>query len=163
MGSNLQYNVHRCMQSYMYTFFVGLIFMNNNIIPMKATKIGPPKNSPVYGHTCMINSTILSFLLLNRLSHTMLLSKLTCHNVIIMLIYLSLIGDLHNDCISLMCYLCILKCCTIGRVLIAQFNNYILVKSGQIANPIIAMDEPVPYCSIRAGLCLRINYLRNVK
>ena len=32
----------------------------------------------------------------------------------------------------------------------------VLVKSGQIANPIIAMDDPVPYCSIRACLCLRI-------
>ena len=41
---------------------------------------------------------------------------------------------------------------TVGRVLIVQLNNCILVKSGQIANPIyiITMDEPVPYCSIRA-------------
>ena len=38
---------------------------------------------------------------------------------------------------------------TVGRVLI-------VVKSSQIVNPIIAMDDPVPYCSIRARLCLRI-------
>ena len=61
--------------SMLYNFFMGLIFMDNNIIPMKATKIRPPKNSPVYGHTCMINSTILSFLVLTRLSHTTLLSE----------------------------------------------------------------------------------------
>ena len=35
-------------------------------------------------------------------------------------------------------------------------NDCVLVKIGQIANPIIAMDDPVPYCSIRARLCLRI-------
>ena len=42
---------------------------------------------------------------------------------------------------------------TVGRVLIAQFNNYVLVKSGKIANPVIAMDDPVPYC---ISLCLQI-------
>ena len=42
---------------------------------------------------------------------------------------------------------------TMGRVLIVWFNNYVLVKSGQIVNPIIAI---VPYCSIRVRLCLRI-------
>ena len=45
---------------------------------------------------------------------------------------------------------------TVGRVLIAQFNKCVLAKSGQIANPIITMDDPVPYCSVRARLCLRI-------
>ena len=34
---------------------------------------------------------------------------------------------------------------TVGHVLIVYFNNYVLVKSGQITNPIIAMDDPVPY------------------
>ena len=45
---------------------------------------------------------------------------------------------------------------TVGRVLIAWFNDCVLGKSGQIANPIIAMVDPVPYYSIRACLCLRI-------
>ena len=45
---------------------------------------------------------------------------------------------------------------TVGLVLIAWFNNYVLVKSGQIANPIIAVVDPVPYCSIRTHFCLRI-------
>ena len=31
---------------------------------------------------------------------------------------------------------------TVGRVLIAQFNNCVLVKSSQIANPINAIDDP---------------------
>ena len=43
---------------------------------------------------------------------------------------------------------------TAGQILIAQLNDYVLVKSGQIANPIIAMDNPVLYCSIGAHLCL---------
>ena len=52
-------------------------------------------------------------------------------------------------------------CCTYGGVFIISINNNnnnncVLVKSGQIANPIIAIDDPVPYCSIRARLCLRI-------
>ena len=51
---------------------------------------------------------------------------------------------------------CVCKQHTVGWVLIAQFNDCVLVKSGQIANPIIVMDDPVPYCSIRACLCLRI-------
>ena len=41
---------------------------------------------------------------------------------------------------------------TVGRVLIAWFNDCILGKSGQIANPIIAMVDPVPYYSMRAHL-----------
>ena len=45
---------------------------------------------------------------------------------------------------------------TIGRVLIAWFNDCILGKLGQITNPIIAMVDPVPYYSIRARLCLQI-------
>ena len=45
---------------------------------------------------------------------------------------------------------------TVGRVLIVWFNDGILGKSGQIANPIIAMADPVPYYSMRAHLCLRI-------
>ena len=48
----------------------------------------------------------------------------------------------------------------IGRVLIAWFNDCILGKSGQIANPRIAMVNPVPYMymyySIPASVCLRI-------
>ena len=34
---------------------------------------------------------------------------------------------------------------TIGRVVIAWFNDRILGKSGQISNPIIAMVDPLPY------------------
>ena len=34
---------------------------------------------------------------------------------------------------------------TVGRVLIARFNDCILGQSGQIANPIIAMVDPIPY------------------
>ena len=45
---------------------------------------------------------------------------------------------------------------TVGRVLIALFNNCVRVKSAQIANPIIAMNDPVPYCSIRARARLRL-------
>ena len=45
---------------------------------------------------------------------------------------------------------------TVGRVLIAWFNDCALGKSGQIANPIIAMVDPVPCYSVRARLCLRI-------
>ena len=45
---------------------------------------------------------------------------------------------------------------TVGLVLIAWFNNCVQVKSGQIANPIIAIVDPVLYCSIRARFCLRI-------
>ena len=37
---------------------------------------------------------------------------------------------------------------TVDLVLIAWFNNCVLVKSGQIANPINAIVDPVPYCSI---------------
>ena len=33
-------------------------------------------------------------------------------------------------------------------VLIAWFNDCVLSKSGQIANPIIAIVDPVRYCSI---------------
>ena len=43
---------------------------------------------------------------------------------------------------------------TIGRLLIAWFNDCILGKSGKIANPIIVMVNPVLYYSIRARLCL---------
>ena len=47
----------------------------------------------------------------------------------------------------------------IGQVLIAPFNDCVLVKPGQIANPIIVMNDPIPYCSIRARLCLQsINF-----
>ena len=45
---------------------------------------------------------------------------------------------------------------TVDLVLSTWFNNYILVKSGQIANPVIAIVDPVPYSSIRARFCLRI-------
>ena len=45
---------------------------------------------------------------------------------------------------------------TVGRFLIAWFNNCILVKSGQIANLITAMVDPILYYSIRACLCLQI-------
>ena len=45
---------------------------------------------------------------------------------------------------------------TVGRVLFAWFNDCVLGKSGQIANPIIAMVDPISYYSIRARLCLRI-------
>ena len=48
------------------------------------------------------------------------------------------------------------KSIPVGRFLIAWFNDCVLGKSGQIANPIIAMVDPVPYYSIRARLCLRI-------
>ena len=41
-------------------------------------------------------------------------------------------------------------------VLIAWFNDCILGKSGQIANPTIVKVDPVPYYSIRTHLCLRI-------
>ena len=34
------------------------------------------------------------------------------------------------------------------------FNDCILGKSDQVANPIIVMVNPVPYYSIRAHLCL---------
>ena len=45
---------------------------------------------------------------------------------------------------------------TVGRVLTAWFNDCVLGKSGQIANPIIAMVDPVLCYSICAHLCLRI-------
>ena len=45
---------------------------------------------------------------------------------------------------------------TVGRVLIAWFNDCALGKSGQIANPIIVIVNPIPCYSIRARLCLRI-------
>ena len=45
---------------------------------------------------------------------------------------------------------------TIGTILIAWFNDCILGKSGQIANLIIMIVNPVPYYSIRACLCLWI-------
>ena len=41
--------------------------------------------------------------------------------------------------------------CMMG-FLIAWFNDCVLVKSGQIANPIIAMVNPVLYCSIHTFL-----------
>ena len=44
---------------------------------------------------------------------------------------------------------------TVGRVLIAQFNRCVLVKSGQIANPIIAIDDPIPYVNVY--VCKSIN------
>ena len=37
---------------------------------------------------------------------------------------------------------------TIGRFLIAWFNECVLGKSGQIANPIIAMVDPVLYAYV---------------
>ena len=48
---------------------------------------------------------------------------------------------------------------TIGRVLIAWFNDCVLRKSGQIANPIIAMVDPVPYYNIHTHVyvCESIN------
>ena len=50
---------------------------------------------------------------------------------------------------------------TVGRVLvIAWFNDCVLGRSGRIANPIIAMIDPVPYYSIHARLCLRIYQLQ---
>ena len=45
---------------------------------------------------------------------------------------------------------------TVGQFLITWFNDCVLGKSGQIANPIVAKVNPVPYYSIRAYLCLRI-------
>ena len=41
---------------------------------------------------------------------------------------------------------------TVGRVLIAWFNDYVLGKSGQIANPIIAMVDPILYNTIRSSV-----------
>ena len=40
----------------------------------------------------------------------------------------------------------------IGQFLIAWFNDCIFGKSGQIANPIIAKDDPIPYHSIHAHI-----------
>ena len=40
----------------------------------------------------------------------------------------------------------------IGRVLIAWFNDHVLGKSGQIANPIFAKVDPVQYCRIYANV-----------
>ena len=48
------------------------------------------------------------------------------------------------------------NCNTIGRFLIVWFNDCVLGKSGQIANPIIAMVDPVLYCSIRARLFVNL-------
>ena len=45
---------------------------------------------------------------------------------------------------------------TVGRVLIACFSDCVLGKLGQIANPIIAMVDPVPYYSIHPCLCLQM-------
>ena len=46
---------------------------------------------------------------------------------------------------------------TIGQFfLIMWFNDCVLGKSGQIANLIIAMVDPIPYCSICTHLGLRI-------
>ena len=45
---------------------------------------------------------------------------------------------------------------TIVRVLIVWFNDCVVGKSGQIANPIIAMVDPIPYYSIHARLRLQI-------
>ena len=47
---------------------------------------------------------------------------------------------------------------TIGRFLIAWFNECVLGKSGQIANPIIAMVDPVLYAYVYA--CESINYCK---
>ena len=44
---------------------------------------------------------------------------------------------------------------TVGRVLNAWFNNCVVGKSGQSANPLIAKVDPVPYNSICARLCFR--------
>ena len=44
--------------------------------------------------------------------------------------------------------------CTIGWVLNALFNDCVLGKSGQIANPMIAKVDPIPYYEIHAHLCL---------
>ena len=57
--------------------------------------------------------------------------------------------DMYNN-------LCKYPANTIGRVLIAWFNDCVLGKSGQTANPTIAMIDPVPYYSIHVHLCLRI-------
>ena len=57
---------------------------------------------------------------------------------------------LHRECNYLPVNIWLDKQYTIGRVLIAWFNDCILGKSGQIANLIIAMVDPVPYYSIRA-------------
>ena len=45
---------------------------------------------------------------------------------------------------------------TVGRVLIAWFNDCVLPWSSQIANVIIALVDPVPYYRIHASLFLRI-------
>ena len=42
---------------------------------------------------------------------------------------------------------------TVERVLIAWFNDCVLGRSGQIANPIIAMVDPVLYYSTHTRLC----------
>ena len=48
--------------------------------------------------------------------------------------------------------------CTVGTVLIAWFHDCVLGKSGQIANPIMAMVDPVPYYCICAHyVCKSIN------
>ena len=43
---------------------------------------------------------------------------------------------------------------TVGRILIAWCNDWVLDKSGQIMNPIIVMVDPIPYYSIYAHLSL---------
>ena len=43
---------------------------------------------------------------------------------------------------------------TVGRVLNAWFNDYVVGKSGQSTNPIITNVDPIPYSSICARLCL---------
>ena len=48
---------------------------------------------------------------------------------------------------------------TVGRVLIAWFNDCVVGRSGQIANSIIAMVDPVRYYSIHThvNVCESIN------
>ena len=104
------HNIMKPEGSKNHKYFGGLIFMDSNLIPVKAMKIGPPENSPLYGHICMhryvyINSTstILSFLLLTRLRDTILLSKTVIimheNNIIILLLFtLYLIAWLWCSC-----------------------------------------------------------------
>ena len=50
---------------------------------------------------------------------------------------------------------------TVRLVLIAWFNNCVLVKLGKIANPIIAIVDPIPYRSIpHVYVCDSINCKR---
>ena len=67
--------------------------------------------------------------------------------------YISGYGDFcaHDDNNNTTDYFTLCAC--------ARGNNCIIVKSGQIANPIIAINNPVPYCSVyvHVYVCESIN------